>query len=292
MNGHASTGNISLALTRIRRCAGRLIYTQRGAHTRASGCAEECALRAQGPLYFLSLPTAKRLVTDAGVLHHATLALDAAEHALIRAGQAENTSGTGTGARATAFWQEAHRPTAIWEDVFLGYMLNLLKPAPALGVVTIDWESYSEQWGLAISTSSLVWHAKTKDPDRLRIIDAWKRVHHCTRLGAVLGPALKTTQSCNGGTWPLFRPSRNTSCSAHKVDLKALLLAEPAASASRSAAAAAPMAMARAAAASSAAAPATVPLTQAACSWSNGCCQRHRGAAACRTRPRTRAPIV
>ena len=109
----------------------------------------------------------------------------------------------------------------LWEDVYVGYMLSKLKPAPRLALVGIDWDSFFERWGFEISASSLVWHAKMKDPSRLPLLQAWKDRHHCSRRG--VGVKLKTYgTTCTGGIWPRFTEEQNATCEPTVADLKSV----------------------------------------------------------------------
>jgi hypothetical protein len=157
-------------------------------------------------VYFLSMATVKSLLADPHVLAEAERALDTAE--------ANTNSGT--------YWAA----TALWEDVDLGLMLAQMRPASSLAVVRIEWDLYSEQWGMQISPSSIVWHAKTKEPARLLGLHAWAVAarHHCTRTGLGLERQLDARiETCQGGNWSMHTHAKNDNCSVLKADLKPIL---------------------------------------------------------------------
>ena len=134
----------------------------------------------KGPLYFVSRTSVERLVGEQQHLLELVIP----------------TAGAKTGfGRA--------RTTAIWEDVFLGYALGRLADAK-LGVVSIDWSLFYENWGFGINPASLVWHAKLKDPSRLPLIQRWKDKHHCTRRREARALVCEDVgRSCTGELWPL-----------------------------------------------------------------------------------------
>ena len=164
----------------------------------------------KGPLYFLSRLVALRMVRE---LHHLYLAA-------VDSG----------GERNHPHRLESGRPmTAVWEDVWVGYALSQLQPAPELDVVYMDWAAYWENWGFAIRDVSLLWHAKVKDPLRPLMLQRYMEKHHCHRARPVplQSKCVKAGYSChNGGVWRLCFDSndpKQTLCNQTEIDLKGLV---------------------------------------------------------------------
>jgi hypothetical protein len=116
----------------------------------------------KGPLYFLSRGLAERVSRDGPTLRRAAEALATTD---------ERRSG-GLGGTPDK---------RVWEDVFLGYSLSRLDPAPRLGLVSINFELYFEEWGFRSLPGTMVWHAKTKEARRPPVLHKWMAEHHCSR---------------------------------------------------------------------------------------------------------------
>ena len=152
-----------------------------------------------GQLYFLSRGVTSQLVNDAPTRRRAAAALGTADTA--RSG----------GPAGVDRW----RAGQVWEDVWIGYALSQLRPSPSLGVVRLSSNMFWETWGFAAMPSTIVWHAKTKDPRRPPRLHEYMVTlqQHCNRRpsapvqcrdhqsrGAVASEK-KTAGSCTGGEW-------------------------------------------------------------------------------------------
>ena len=174
---------------------------------------------AKGALYILSTRLAARLTTDAPTRRRAAQALASAD---------ERRSG---GAAGVAPYAEG----SVWEDVWLGYALSRLEPPPRLGVVTLGWSQYMEEWGFTALPTTMVWHAKTKDADRPWRMQAWAAANHCARRGPTDSrarlpgrtPCLDARSSggrvrggsCAGGEWIFCVDDSERRCPRAKANL-------------------------------------------------------------------------
>ena len=133
----------------------------------------------KGPLYVLSRALAMRVVREQVKLYRRAL----------------GSAGRGT----TAVFNSANQPTMInegqvWEDVFMGYLLDQLDPPPTLDLVHIDkgaTELFQEGWPdfmphFKIANQTMVWHGNTaKNPTRISLIHRYMRRHRCNLASGV-----------------------------------------------------------------------------------------------------------
>lgn len=90
----------------------------------------------------------------------------------------------------------------VFEDVFIGFALSQLAPGPPLVLVGFEQSVYgSERWGVHVAPSTMLWHAKAKEPARVRTIDAWKARHHCARRSPQLPRCERHGRACSGAIW-------------------------------------------------------------------------------------------
>ena len=115
----------------------------------------------KGPLYFVSRALISRFAADENVTR-------AAERT-IRDGESRHHRGCSRCAR---------KP---WEDIFTGFGISrMAQHGVHIGIVDVTWRFFAENWGVKLSPSTLLWHAKRKRPDDLRRVHAWVSKHHCS----------------------------------------------------------------------------------------------------------------
>jgi len=157
---------------------------------------------AKGAIYFLSTALAVELLKEEQRSRTGTLALSTADKRL-----------------------GPSRSTAVYEDVYLGYAVAHL-PATLRPYALVNFGStmYVESWGLYSSPASIIWHAKLKDPNRLKLISQWKASEHCSRAAQNISIKCGSNgTSCRGSRYlRCFDPSPQ-SCPITTVDLKTAL---------------------------------------------------------------------
>ena len=130
---------------------------------------------AKGPLYFLTSDLARGIFDDGALMADGDAAVAA------------------VAARASAGVVAKLIP---YEDIWTGYAVSRLdvgrrrvafrmRPGTlsaaraSLGVVHLPWSLFAERWGFFLARSTIVWHMKLKDPERLRLAHLWVQRHHC-----------------------------------------------------------------------------------------------------------------
>ena len=170
---------------------------------------ERMSTVAKGPLYFLSQPLAARLSADTSTLMRADAALATTD---------EHRSGGHRGV-------PRHAEKLVWEDVWMGYALSMLEPAPSLGLVTISWNLYFEEWGFGVTPTALLWHAKTKEPSRPPVLHSFMALtrKRCGRTAPRCRDGRTDGRlaggSCMGAKWVFCQQDAAAQCRGAKVDL-------------------------------------------------------------------------
>lgn len=169
---------------------------------------------AKGPLYALSRALAQRLSSDPPTLARAAAALETA-------GTRRYGGHGGVAPNAETF---------VWEDVWIGYALSRLEaPAPDVGVISLSFSQYVEEWGFTASPATLIWHAKTKDPSRPpRLHTHLASGGHCTRRPNSRPRCRRADDtlrggSCAGGRWVFCSEDKERGCSDARIDFNKAL---------------------------------------------------------------------
>ena len=93
-----------------------------------------------------------------------------------------------------------------WEDVWLGAAITHSASAdqqPAvvhIGATRRAGSVFSEEWGIKAAPSTLIWHMRTKDPERLHTLERWSERWRCDRQFESMeycSPYI----ACSGATW-------------------------------------------------------------------------------------------
>tara|TARA_B110001452_G_scaffold171936_2_gene143994 strand:- start:632 stop:1918 length:1287 start_codon:yes stop_codon:yes gene_type:complete len=155
---------------------------------------------AQGPLYLLSGHLAAQVVASEWVQHEA----DAA----ARSGDADPT---------------APEPTWPWEDVFLGAALAHAARGERLAAIHVGSTGrpgiFSWEWGVRAAPSTLVWHMRLKNPERIRVLEEWasKNPERCDLAFDRLD--CRTYVSCATAQWDACEPRLRGNCSTRLKDV-------------------------------------------------------------------------
>jgi len=107
-----------------------------------------------------------------------------------------------------------------WEDVFTGMALAQSASGGALASVHMPMALYAEGWQFATTPSVLLWHMKSKIPDRIVEVERWSSQQQPCVPSAVTLTCGNTFTSCNGQKWlRCLSPHNNTACSTKRVRL-------------------------------------------------------------------------
>jgi len=107
-----------------------------------------------------------------------------------------------------------------WEDVFTGMALAQSATGGALASVHMPMALYAEGWQFATTPSVLLWHMKSKIPDRIVEVERWSSQQQPCVPSAVTLTCGNTFTSCNGQKWlRCLSPHNNTACSTKRVRL-------------------------------------------------------------------------
>ena len=104
-----------------------------------------------------------------------------------------------------------------WEDVFLGAALTHsarpsladdgtnTQPQQQLAVVHVGATGrpgsvFSEEWGVKAAPSTLVWHMRTKVPERVHLLERWAAVRRCDRVFEAMEYCAEYV-ACSGAVW-------------------------------------------------------------------------------------------
>ncbi|KAL1522217.1 hypothetical protein AB1Y20_021854 [Prymnesium parvum] len=94
--------------------------------------------------------------------------------------------------------KEAIKP---WEDVYLGMGLARTAVGDGIALVHIGCATYTDEWGFYMSPSTLVWHMRTKVPERIGEAEVWAQQHHCTPVVVGSRCSPQPWSSCTGAKW-------------------------------------------------------------------------------------------
>ena len=154
---------------------------------------------AKGPVYFVSTELVRQVVNDPSwrrrvdeVCTHATESVQGVTHSSTRP-----------------------RP---YEDVFTGLSLALAAVGDNLAFVHMGVATFGEPWGTysGMRNSTLCWHDKVKNADRIFRMHRWASLNHCQPPRVVLNCTLDQPTpfiSCTGARWQKCRAVHNsTSC--------------------------------------------------------------------------------
>ena len=101
-------------------------------------------------------------------------------------------------------------PTWPWEDVFLGAALSHAARGARLAVVHVGTSGrpgvFSWEWGVKAAPSTLLWHMRLKQPQRIYALEAWaaKEGARCDLAFSQL--ACREYVSCAGARWEACEP--------------------------------------------------------------------------------------
>ena len=83
--------------------------------------------------------------------------------------------------------------------------------APTLAAVHVGTSSrpgiFVEEWGIKVAPSTLMWHMRTKAPERQRVLEAWAREHTCDLRFRRM--ACHEYVDCSGAAWRACEPELN-----------------------------------------------------------------------------------
>ena len=85
--------------------------------------------------------------------------------------------------------------------MFTGLALARAARARNVAMVHMGCSAYSEGWGFYSSAGTLLWHMKSKMPERIVELHAWAQQHHCRLPFVRLECARQPWVSCAGATW-------------------------------------------------------------------------------------------
>ena len=117
-----------------------------------------------------------------------------------------------------------------WEDVFTGMALaqSATELGGALASVHTHMALYAEGWQFATTPSVLLWHMKSKIPDRIVEVERWSSQQQPCVPNAVALNCGNTFTACNGQKWLRCMSTHNKmACSTKRVRLTGSIKAKP-----------------------------------------------------------------
>jgi hypothetical protein len=188
---------------------------------------------AKGPLYLLTRGLAARLTSDGPTRQRAAEALGTAEtrasggsagvgtwaegmvwedvwigYALSRLGQCSAAQGRGSDSVAAAEVGAAGAAAVALAGAAAAAAAAAGVAADddpcRLGVVSLTWTLYFEEWGFGATPGTVLWHAKTKAPQRPALLHRYMALRHCSRAAAWSGANI----GANGKEAPASGPPR------------------------------------------------------------------------------------
>lgn len=112
-----------------------------------------------------------------------------------------------------------------WEDVFTGLAVAQAATQGGLAMVHMGCAPYVEAWGHFMAPSALLWHMKSKVPERISECERWSSAHHCDLPLLRLQCRQREWTSCSGAPWRhCYAVYNTTGCSSK---LRSLLKSRP-----------------------------------------------------------------
>ena len=158
-----------------------------------------------GPMYFVSRRLLAQLNVDGALQQHAIATVRSANDSR----------------------KEKFLP---WEDVFTGMALaqSATELGGALASVHTHMALYAEGWQFATTPSVLLWHMKSKIPDRIVEVERWSSQQQPCVPNAVALNCGNTFTACNGQKWLRCMSTHNKmACSTKRVRLTGSIKAKP-----------------------------------------------------------------